>query len=56
MPLKGVLMRDYQFWVYITASKSGTLYVGMTNDIDVRVGQHKSGEGFTKKYGCHRLV
>jgi putative endonuclease len=51
-------MRDYQFWVYIMASKSGTLYIGMTNDIDVRVAQHKSGEfeGFSSKYGCDRLV
>ena len=40
------------------ASKSGTLYIGMTNDIDVRVAQHKSGEfeGFASKYGCDRLV
>ncbi len=49
---------DYKFWVYIMASKSGTLYIGITNDIFVRVAQHKSGEfeGFTKKYGCDRLV
>jgi putative endonuclease len=58
MPPEGVLLRDYQFWVYIMASKSGTLYIGMTNDIDVRVAQHKSGEfeGFASKYGCDRLV
>ena len=51
-------MRDYQFWVYIMSSKSGTLYIGMTNDIDVRVAQHKSGEfeGFASKYACNRLV
>jgi putative endonuclease len=49
---------DYEFWVYIVASQSGTLYVGMTNDLKVRVGQHKSGEidGFAKKYHCTRLV
>jgi putative endonuclease len=51
-------MREYQFWVYIMASKSGTLYVGMTNDICLRVEQHKSDEfeGFASKYGCDRLV
>ncbi len=51
-------MRDYQFWVYIMASKSGTLYIGITNDIEVRVAQHKSGEfeGFSSKYHCDRLV
>ncbi len=51
-------MRDYQFWVYIMASNSGTLYIGVTNDVEVRVAQHKSGEfaGFASKYGCNRLV
>jgi putative endonuclease len=44
--------------VYIAASRSGTLYIGMTNNIYVRVLQHKDGdvEGFTKKYRCDRLV
>jgi putative endonuclease len=49
---------DYEFWVYIMASISGTLYVGMTNNLMVRIGQHKSGEieGFAEKYACTRLV
>ena len=49
---------DYTFWVYIVASKSGTLYIGITNDIERRIAEHKSGEfeGFTKRYGCDRLV
>jgi putative endonuclease len=40
------------------ASASGTLYVGMTNDLGVRVRQHKAGEidGFSKRYHCDRLV
>ena len=54
-------MRDgrfYKFWVYIMGSRTGTLYVGMTGFFDLRTGQHKAGaiEGFTKKYGCHRLL
>jgi putative endonuclease len=54
-------MRDgsfCKFWVYIMASRTGTLSVGVTGYLDRRVGQHKSGaiEGFTKKYGCDRLV
>jgi putative endonuclease len=49
---------DRQFWVYIVASTSGTLYIGMTNNIERRVAEHKSGEfeGFASKYGCNRLV
>ena len=47
-----------KFWVYIIGSKSGTLYVGMTNNIERRIWEHKNGviEGFTSKYDCHRLL
>jgi putative endonuclease len=48
-----------QFYVYILASKrNGTLYIGVTSDLVRRVWEHKSDavEGFTKKYGIHRLV
>jgi len=50
--------KDYNFYVYIMASLTGTLYVGMTNDINRRVYEHKHNliEGFTKKYSCHKLV
>lgn len=45
--------------VYMLASKrNGTLYVGVTSDLVQRVWQHRSAlaEGFTKRYGVHRLV
>ena len=50
--------RFYRFWVYIVTSPSGTLYIGVTGNIDVRIRQHKAAvlEGFTKRYGCKRLV
>ncbi|MFA6897255.1 MAG: GIY-YIG nuclease family protein [Patescibacteria group bacterium] len=50
--------REYVFYVYIMASASGTLYIGVTNDIRRRVAEHKAGklEGFTKKYNCKKLV
>jgi len=37
---------------------SGTLYIGMTNNIESRVWQHKSREfeGFASTYHCNRLV
>ncbi len=50
-------MKDY--YIYILASKrNGTLYIGVTNDLIKRIGEHKSGkiEGFTKKYEVHDLV
>ena len=48
----------FQYYVYIMASQSGVLYVGVTNDLNRRVGEHKEGliPGFTKKYKVNRLV
>ena len=45
-------------FVYVVASKSGTLYVGVTGNLDRRVRAHKDAlvEGFTKTYGCNRLL
>jgi putative endonuclease len=47
-----------KYWVYIVASRSGTLYIGVTGNLQARVAQHKSGEieGFTHDYKCNRLV
>ncbi len=52
------MAREYNFYVYIMASYSGTLYVGITNNLERRVYEHKYNliEGFTKKYSCHKLV
>lgn len=47
------------YYVYILASqKNGTLYIGMTNDLQKRVYEHKTGivKGFTQKYGVGMLV
>lgn len=47
-----------QFYVYIMNNTTGTLYVGMANDLARRVWEHKNGvdEGFTKRYSIHRLA
>ncbi len=46
------------YYVYMMASRSGTLYVGVTNDLIRRVFEHKHGllKGFTSKYRVTRLV
>ncbi|WP_313790129.1 GIY-YIG nuclease family protein [Flagellimonas olearia] len=49
----------HQYYVYIlTNHKNGTLYIGMTNNLQRRVQEHKSGKlkGFTQRYGLHILV
>ena len=47
-----------QFYVYIMASRSGVLYVGMTNDLERRVAEHKDKltPGFTATYNVNLLV
>jgi putative endonuclease len=48
-----------EFFVYILANRyRGTMYVGVTNDLSRRVGEHKSGAvpGFTKRYKIDQLV
>ena len=49
---------DRKYYVYIMNSPTGTLYVGMTNDLKKRVFQHKHKliDGFTKKYYVTRLA
>ena len=44
--------------VYILCSASGALYIGVTNNLEVRVIQHKTKmvPGFTQKYDVERLV
>jgi putative endonuclease len=50
--------RRRQFFVYIVSNNSMALYTGVTNDLEVRVHAHKSGEGceFTSRYHFDRLV
>ena len=49
-------MKDY--YVYILTNKSKTLYIGVTNNLERRVFEHKHKlkDGFTKKYNLTKLV
>jgi putative endonuclease len=52
------MSKEYNFYVYVMASFTGTIYVGVTRDVVKRAWQHKNniGSAFTKKYQCHHLV
>ena len=47
-----------EYFVYILTNRSGTLYIGVTNDLRRRLYQHKHKliPGFTSRYGLDRLV
>jgi len=47
-----------EYYVYIMTNESGTLYTGVTNNIQRRAFEHKNKliEGFSKKYNINRLV
>jgi putative endonuclease len=42
----------------LASKRNGTLYIGVTSDLVKRIWEHKTDivEGFTKRYGVHRLV
>ena len=48
-----------RYYTYILTNKyNEVLYIGVTNDLERRVAEHRSGmiPGFTQKYNCHKLV
>lgn len=50
---------EYHYYVYIMTNKNkGVLYIGVTNNLERRVWEHKTKHhvGFSSKYYCHRLV
>jgi putative endonuclease len=51
-------MAERCYYVYIMASKSHVICVGVTGFLMARVLRHRAGEGgaFTRKYRVHRLV
>lgn len=47
-----------EYYVYILTNKSGTLYIGVTGNLQKRIWEHKNKvvEGFTKKYNIDKLI
>lgn len=50
--------REHNYFVYILASRSRTLYVGVTGTLRSRVLQHRENVpgSFTTRYSIHRLI
>lgn len=55
---KSHLNMTNQYYVYILTNRSRTFYVGMTNNLERRVYEHKHKliDGFTKRYNIMILV
>ena len=53
-----VFVHMNEYYVYIATNKSHTLYVGVTNDLERRIYEHKNKciPGFTYKYNITQLV
>jgi putative endonuclease len=51
-------MDERSYFTYIMASRSHTLYIGVTGSLRRRVFEHKWREhdGLTERYNCDRLV
>jgi putative endonuclease len=46
------------YFVYILSNKSKVLYIGLTNDLNRRIYEHKNKliDGFSKRYNLTKLV
>jgi putative endonuclease len=52
-------MKKHDYYVYILTNwNNNVMYIGMTNDLEIRVHEHKNKliDGFTKKYNVNKLV
>jgi putative endonuclease len=54
-------MKNHNYYIYITTNLNKTvLYIGVTNDLSIRMNQHYenrgSNESFAGKYYCYNLI
>ncbi len=54
----GIAAMTQNYYIYIMTNRSRTFYVGITNNLEQRVYEHKQKliDGFTKRYNISRLV
>ncbi len=52
------MINDRRYYVYLLGNRARTLYVGVTNNLQRRIFEHKNKlvEGFTKRYYLNYLV
>lgn len=53
------MARRKTYWVYILTNRSGTLYIGVTSDLERRLAEHARGadpNAFTARYAIDRLI
>ena len=47
------------YYIYIMASRRRIIYIGITSNLEKRIGQHRNDvypDSFTARYKCHKLV
>ncbi|KAA9331899.1 GIY-YIG nuclease family protein [Adhaeribacter soli] len=54
-------MKEHQYFIYITCNPGRTvLYVGVTNNLEVRLEEHRRNKGkpetFAGRYYCYKLL
>jgi putative endonuclease len=57
--ITGFLLMSKTFYVYILSNKRhGTLYIGVTSELQKRIYKHKNKmlEGFSKKYDLDKII
>lgn len=52
------MAKNHNYYIHIVSSINKTLYIGVTNNLLLRISQHPSGSvpGFTQKYHIKQLV
>jgi len=57
--MNGEILKHHNYYIYIISNwNNKVIYVGMTNDLERRIYEHKNKifEGFSKKYNLNKLV